>query len=170
MATTLTKAVLVEQVNTLEDTVKQLRAELEKANQPITPTVVSFDARFKQAMTVGLGCGIPLLSLTLSKISGTLATAHMIALPLFGFALMIAVLAVSLPHLAWAISDITRSGSRASWSLAIALDLFIVLCEFVHVFASDCGLDWLLMAGMATVVIFSMLLNCWAFFKAPHGN
>jgi hypothetical protein len=167
---TLTKAALVEQVNSLEETIARLNVELEKAQQPVASNAISFDSRFKSAMTVGLGCGIPLLSLALSKIAGTLAIGNHIILPIFAFALMLSVLAVSLPHLAWAISDITRSGKRASWSLAIALDLSIVLCEMAHIWASDSGLDWLLLIVMTAVVIFSMMLNCWAFFKAPHGS
>jgi hypothetical protein len=38
-------------------------------------------------------------------------------------------------HLAWAVGDITRSGRRASWSLAVALDLSLVMCELCHVYA-----------------------------------
>jgi hypothetical protein len=62
------------------------------------------ESRFKTGMTVGLGAGIPLLSLAMSQSAGTLATHGLFALAGFAFALMVAVLAVSLPHLAggWA--------------------------------------------------------------------
>lgn len=116
-------------------------------------------------ITVAMGCGIPLLSLALSKISGTLATSGLYALSGFAFTLMITVLAVSLPHLAWSVGDITRSRGRASWCLAIALDLSIVLCEFVHTFASEVGLGWVVATVMVTVCLFSMTLNVWAFLK-----
>lgn len=136
---------------------------LEQAAPPIAPR---FD--FKFYMTCAIGTGIPLLSLALSKIAGTLATSGFFILAFFAFSLMCAVLIVSLPHLAWSIGDITRSENRASWALAIALDLSLVLCEFVHTFANETGLDWVIVAVMITVCLFSMLLNCWAFFKAPH--
>jgi hypothetical protein len=128
------------------------------------------ERRFKITMTIALGVGIPLLSLAMSSIAGTLATHGLWPLAVFAFALMAAVLGVSLPHLAWAIGDITRSGSRPSWLLAVALDLSLVLCEFCHVWADDLGLTAILWAVTVAVAGASMLLNIWAFFKAPQGN
>jgi hypothetical protein len=155
----------------LEALVIKLTEENETLKTPAPAAPVEHNCeRFKIAMTVGLGCGIPLLSLAMSKIAGTLATHNLYALSLFAFVLMVAVLAVSLPHLAWSIGDITRSGGRASWSLAIALDLSLVLCKFCHVWAEECGLGWLLACVMVCVAGASMLLNCWAFFKAPHDS
>lgn len=119
----------------------------------------------RRGMTVGLGCFVPVLSLALSKIAGTLATHGLYALAAFAFALTVAVLIVSLPHLAWSVGDITGSGRRTSWSLAVALDMTIVLCEFVHTFAAEAGLDVVAYAITGAVCAFSMLLNCWAFFN-----
>src|SRR4051794_19996905 len=84
---------------------------------------------FRLWMTVALGVGIPCLSLAMSKLAGTLAAGGLLALAAFALGLMVAVLAVSLPHLAWSVANVTRSGRRASWSLAVALDLSLVLCE-----------------------------------------
>ena len=158
---------------------KRTKAELEaelaelKAQQMVTveapraEPVGRQDNRVTLGITVALGCGIPLLSIALSKIGGTLLTTH-VPLALFAFSLMVAVLVVSLPHLRWSIGDITKSGDRASWSLAVALDLSLVLCELVHVYATDSGLDALVVAVMTSVCIASMVLNCWAFLKSPQ--
>jgi hypothetical protein len=122
---------------------------------------------FKIGTTIILGCGIPLLSLSLSKIAGTLAFSCP-ALALFAFALMVAVLVVSLPHLQWSISDITKSDSLPSWALAIALDLTLVCCELVHTYAEKSGLGTLTVTLMIAVCAVSMALNVWAFFMHPH--
>lgn len=165
MSVNLSTLKKVELLALIEEKEQQLAA----LQQPVAPPAPSkTDTYFKVFMTIGLGCGIPLLSLALSKISGTLATHNLFALSLFAFGLMVSVLAVSLPHLAWAVSNITKSGKRASWSLAVALDLSIVLCEFCHVWAENCELHSLLMAVMGFVVVASMLLNCWAFFKSHN--
>jgi hypothetical protein len=115
-------------------------------------------------MTTALGIGIPLLSLAMSRLSGTLASNGHWALATFALGLMLAVLGVSLSHLAWAVADITRSSPRASWSLAIALDLSLVLCESVHVYASDLGLAWVCYCVMGCVAATSMALNIYCFF------
>jgi hypothetical protein len=118
---------------------------------------------FRAGMTVSLGVGIPLLSLAMSRLSGTLAAHGHLALAAFALGLMAAVLGVSLSHLAWAIGDITRSGPRASWSLAVALDLSLVLSELVHVYAPGLGLAWVTCGVMVSVAAASMALNCYAF-------
>lgn len=122
--------------------------------------------KMKSRITIAIGCGIPLLSLAMSKIGGTLLPTHLL-LGLFAFGLMIAVLVVSLPHLAWSIADITKSDKKSSWFLAVALDLSLVLCELVHVYASESGLNVIIYLVMATVAIASMILNCWAFKNNP---
>lgn len=96
-------------------------------------------------MTVALGVGIPLLSLT------------------FGLALMVAVLGVSLSHPACGIADITRSSPLARWALAGALDLSLVLCELCLVSARGLGLEWVAVLVMGAVAIASMALNVYAF-------
>jgi hypothetical protein len=121
--------------------------------------------RFRLTMTVVLGVGIPLLSLAMSKIAGTLALNGHTFLALFAGSLMLAVLAVSLSHLAWAIEDITKSTVRASWSLAVALDLSLVLCELIHVYAHDLELEWVCCLVMLNVAACSMALNVYAFLQ-----
>ena len=121
-------------------------------------------------ITVLMGCGIPLLSLSLSTVSGTLYRA---AHPILGtafLAVMGSVLVVSLSHLAWAVGDITRSPRWASWAMAIAFDLALVLGETVHVAASDAGLMALTTSIMVAVCGASMLLNVWAFLAGHKGT
>jgi hypothetical protein len=115
------------------------------------------------ALTVALGVFIPLMSLCLSKIAGTLAGSGFYALAVFASGIGVAVLAVSLSHLAWAVRDVTGSGPRASWALAVALDLSLVLCELVHVSAAAAGLDAVCWCVVVVVAVFSMVLNCHAF-------
>jgi hypothetical protein len=93
----------------------------------------SFPERFRLGMTVSLGVGIPLLSLAMSKLAGTLASAGKYLLGLAALGLMVAVLSVSLAHLSWSIENLTRSSKRASWALAIALDVSLIVCEAVEV-------------------------------------
>jgi hypothetical protein len=118
---------------------------------------------FRRRLTVALGVFIPLMSVAMSKVAGTLATHGHLGLAAFGAVIGAAVLAVSLSHLAWAIRDITGSGPRSSWALAVALDCSLVLCELTHVRAADAGLRVVCWAVLAVVAGFSMVLNCHAF-------
>ena len=118
---------------------------------------------YRRGLTVALGVFIPLMSVATSKIAGTLAGGGHFVLAAFGAAIGVAVLAVSLSHLAWAIGDVTGSGPRASWALAVALDGGIVLCELVHVAAAGAGLALVCWAVLVVVAGFSMVLNCHAF-------
>jgi hypothetical protein len=120
-------------------------------------------SRFKFNLTIALGVFIPVMSLATSKVAGTLAGHGHYGLAAFGALIGVAVLAVSLSHLAWAVRDVTGSGPRASWAMALALDCSLVLCELVHVTAADAGLDAVCWAVMAVVAGFSMVLNCHAF-------
>lgn len=124
-----------------------------------TPAV----GRYKLGLTVALGVFIPVMSLATSKIAGTLAGSGHHALAAFGAGIGLAVLAVSLSHLAWAIRDVTGSGPRASWALAVALDCSLVLCELVLVAAADAGLGAVCWCVLLAVAGFSMVLNCHAF-------
>jgi hypothetical protein len=140
--------------------------------RPLTPPAPTLADYFRLPMTVALGVGIPCLSLAMSKLAGTLATHGHLALAAFAFALMAAVLGVSLSHLSWAVGNVTRSGRRASWSLAVALDLSLILCELVHVYAADLGLGLVCTAVMACVAAASMALNVFAFLmhERPAGR
>ncbi len=131
-----------------------------EAKPRATPTPL---ARFRLGMTVSLGMGVPCLSLAMSKLAGTLASNGYVALALMGLVLMLAVLAVSLPHLAGAIGDITGAGRGTSWSLAVALDCSLVFCELVHVYASGLGLGAVCYLVMGAVAAASMALNVYAF-------
>jgi hypothetical protein len=116
-------------------------------------------------LTVGMGCGIPGLSLALSSIGGMLLRGGQVWLGGGSLALCGAVLSVSLSHLAAAVQDITRSAVWQSWCLAVAVDVTLVLCELARV-SGDEGL--LVPVLMACVTAASMGLNCWAFLR--HGK
>ena len=124
------------------------------------PVAVS---RYKFNLTIALGVFIPVMSLATSKIAGTLAAHGHYALAAFGANIGVAVLAVSLSHLAWAVRDVTGSGPRASWALAVALDCSLVLCELIHVGANSAGLNAVCWCVVVVVAGFSMVLNCHAF-------
>ena len=116
--------------------------------------------RVRRSITVGAGCGMPVLSLALSSIGGRLLCDGSYVLGTAMLGLCCTVLAVSLSHLAWAIGDITRSKAWQSWCLAIACDLSLVLCELCGV----CGFShWAVPCVMSAVTLSSALLNCWAF-------
>lgn len=115
--------------------------------------------------TVAMGVFIPLLSLGLSHTGGNLLKSECLALAGFAFGLMGCVLAVSLSHLAWGVQDITKSATWASWLLAIAFDLCLVLGELVHVNAEEAGIGMVVTAIMVCVCGLSMFLNCWAFLR-----
>jgi hypothetical protein len=121
-------------------------------------------------LTLTMGVFIPLFSLTLSHIGGTLVSHSGMALllGLFAFSLMACVLAVSLSHLAWAVQDITRSPRWAAWFLAVSFDLALVLGELCHVAASEAGVGTIVTILMIAVCLLSMFLNCWAFCFGPH--
>ncbi len=131
------------------------------------PTLATGPAeRFRTTMIYLLGSGIPALSLALSKMGGSLLLGGHWALGLFAFALMGAVLAVSLPHLAWSLVHLTGSERRPAWCLAIALDLSLVLTELVSVYASGLGLGLVCFLVMFAVAVASAALNINAFFNA----
>jgi len=104
-------------------TAPRAKRKVSKPAAVVQPTVEQ--SRYKFALTIALGVFIPVMSLATSKIAGTLAGHGFFALAAFGAAIGVAVLAVSLSHLAWAIRDVTGSGPRASWALAVALDFYV---------------------------------------------
>lgn len=140
---------------------KSKATKVAKTKAKAPPTTI------KVVMTVAMGVGIPLLSFALTKIAGTLAAGGIYILAFMAFALMTAILSVSLSHLAWAIKDITRSTKQASWAMAVSLDLSLVMGELVHVYADTLGLDAVATAVMVSVALASMVLNCWAFLEHP---
>lgn len=131
---------------------------------PVAPTTSD---RVKLYATLVMGVAIPLLSLGLSNTGGNLYRVGLVPLAGFAFLLMGCVLAVSLSHLAWAVEDITRSPRWASWLLAVAFDLVLVLAEMCHVGASEAGVGTVTTVMMVAVAGLSMFLNCWAFLKHP---
>ncbi len=126
--------------------------------------MVAGKPRLAVCLTVGMGVGIPALTLALTTVAGKLAMLghRLLATGLVG--VCCTVLAVSLSHLAWAVRDITRSAQWQAWSLAVAIDLSIVFSEAVHVFAPGVC-DTLTTAIMVAVTAASMALNVWAFLR-----
>lgn len=120
--------------------------------------------RLALGITVGMGVGIPGLTLALTTVAGGLAMAGHGVLAASMVGVCGTVLAVSLSHLAWAIQDITKSPVWASWALAIAVDLSVVLSEASHVFA-DGVCAGLVQGIMVAVTLASMALNVWAFLR-----
>lgn len=135
-----------------------------KGRKLITAAAVS---RSRIAITVGLGCAIPLLSLYLAAQGGALLAGDWTARSLGCAALLLccASLTLSLSHLASAIADITRCGWKSAMALAVVLDCSLVVSELAN--AAGHG-NWLVWTFMAAVTAASMVLNCWAFLR--HGK
>jgi hypothetical protein len=113
MATRLTAGAF--ESNGVAETAKPLRkprsrkaATVPEAGPP-APVAADAASRWRRPITVGVGCGIPGLSLALSSIGGRLLVAGHSGLGVAALGLCCSVLAVPLSHLAWAIRDITRS-------------------------------------------------------------
>lgn len=132
-----------------------------RATKPRAKRVVK-DAVLRKVLTVGMGCGIPGLSLALSTTGGRLLCEGHWALGGGALVLCCSVLAVSLSHLAWAIRDITRSAWWQAWCLAVAIDLAVVLCELSRVAGFQL---WVVPVLMGAVTVASAGLNCWAFLR-----
>lgn len=118
--------------------------------------------RFERGLTITMAAFIPLLSLTLSRVAGTLFSDGKLELAAFASVITVTVLSVSLPHLAHAIALITQSGRRVSWALAIAFDLGIVLAEMVHV-SGTAGLTEVAIIMLVALSVMSAVLNGIAF-------
>jgi hypothetical protein len=125
--------------------------------------LVTKQPRLALILTIVMGVGIPLLSLSLSTIAGKLALTGHEYLAASALVLTSSVLAVSLSHLAWSVKDITHSSTWQSWALAITIDLAVVLSESVHVFAPDADVEMLATTVMVAVTLASMGCNVWAF-------
>lgn len=125
--------------------------------RPVSRKQVS---RIRRGITIGIGCGIPGLSLALSSIGGRLCCEGLAVHGAAALGLCCGVLAVSLSHLAWAIRDITGSARWQAWALAAAIDASLVLGELAGV--SGFSL-WVVPVLMWAVAVVSAVLNCWAF-------
>jgi hypothetical protein len=103
---------------------KLTTAAVAKSRKSPRPKLVSAAgmSRARTGITLAMGSGIPLLSLSLSHMSGGMLAGESYAMGLGMMGLCCVVLTVSLSHLAWAIGNITRSPRWASWMLAIAID------------------------------------------------
>lgn len=121
------------------------------------------ETHLRTIITISMGVGIPLLSLSLSHLGGALLLTSDYTLAVALFLITAAVLGVSLSHLAWSIRDITKSGRAASWALAISIDVSLIVCELTAVNTSANII--IIRAVMVSVTAFSMALNCWAFLK-----
>jgi hypothetical protein len=116
----------------------------------------------RRAITLGMGCGIPCLSLALSSIGGRLLVQGHTELGASALVLCCSVLAVSLLHLAWAVGAITRSAWWQSWCLAVAIDPSLVLGELAGVAGFD---SVLVPVVMGRVCVVSAVLNGQAFLR-----
>lgn len=121
-------------------------------------------ASLRRPITIGLGCGIPVLSLSLSHQGGELLLAERWLLGGASLILCGVVLALSLSHLAAAIRDITQSATWQAWCLAIAVDSALVVAELVRVSGEAGMVQWGMMTALTGA---SAILNCWGFFR--HG-
>jgi len=119
---------------------------------------------FKQRLAVSLGVAIPVFSMCLCHIGGSLVSEVLWVAAFFGI-VAVSVLVLSLSHLAEAVEDTTGARPWQAWLMAVALDCTIVACELCHVFASDEQLWYWSTALMGAAGIFSAVLNVYAFTK-----
>lgn len=125
------------------------------------------NARFGLTLVMS---ALPGLSLVLSSTAGALllaGTHTAYALATIFFALTACVLAISLPHLAWAIEDITRSDSRSATILAVAFDASIVALELLATAGHGTVTTEVTMFFLAAL---SAVLNAWAFLRKPTSE
>ncbi len=122
-------------------------------------------AKWDHYSTIAMGCGIPIASLVTSYFGGVCVAAGgwaNIGCGIAFLAVCCAALAVSLPHLATAISELTHDSKVSASILAVVLDAGIIIGEMTK--ALGCvDLGWALVAYMTAVTGWSMLLNCRAF-------
>jgi len=158
---TMTQTNRIDHLNgTLEPRTKRQRKA--KAEGTSTRPVLSV-TRTRKPVTVWLGCGIPVLSLSLSHQGGELLAAEHYGLGVGSLILCGVVLCLSLSHLAAAIEDITHSAQWQAWMLAIAVDAALVCAELVRVAGQGGLLQWGMMGALTAT---SAALNVWAFFRS----
>ncbi len=126
--------------------------------------MVAAKPRLAAVITVGMGVGIPALTLSMSTVAGQLCQKGHYGLGVCAGLVGGAVLVVSLSHLAWAVGNITRSSKWASWLLAVAVDVGLVACESVLT-AAPGVCDTLATGVLWAVTGVSAVLNCWAFLR-----
>jgi len=151
------------------DSVISVRSQKKTNKKALVMTKVQA-SNLGRYITVAMGCSIPLLSLSLSHLGGSLlacGTWGTCTLGVFALLLCIAVLGVSLSHLAWAIEDITKSPAWASIALAISVDCSLLVGELVGVFGAEANVETLRIGLMIAVTVSSAVLNTWAFFGVP---
>src|SRR5688572_26278416 len=85
--------------------------------------------KMENALTVALGTGVPALSLAMSGVAGAMSIAGQGVLSMAAAFLVVCVLAVSLTHVADAIQEVTGSKRWLAWSLAVAVDASLIVCE-----------------------------------------
>ncbi len=141
------------------------KTSTKKTNKRVTKNERVADlAGIRKVISVGLGIAIPALSLTLAHVAGTLVN-ECPGLALFIGICGVSILVVSLSHLAEAIHDATGAAKWQGWAIAITLDLSIIGCELSHVFSKNEALWYWTTALMVVVMLFSMILNVYAFLK-----
>lgn len=150
------------------DNVRPLSAKTPKKAKPKKTLTLTGEqtSNARRAITIGMGIGIPALSVSFSSMGGTLLAQGGTTM-IFGIvliALCCVILAVSLPHLVSAISDITKSKYSHCVCMAIAIDLGIVILELTLALGMD-SIYWSRLFVMLSLTVASMILNCWAFFN-----
>jgi hypothetical protein len=125
----VTKAQLVEEKKELELEKKELEELLEAEREARTPK-----HSLATTMTGVMSAIIPLFGTVFAMVAGHCFRAGNLGLSAMGSVAVFLSLSVSMPHLAHAISLLTKSSKRASVTLAIAFDLGVVLSEAGRVF------------------------------------
>lgn len=149
------------------DNVRPLPTKARKSKvKPTLSLSTEQTGRARKAITIGMGVGIPALSVSFSSMGGTLLAQGGTTM-IFGvilIALCCVILAVSLPHLVSAISDITKSKYSHCVCMAIAIDMGIVILELTLALGMN-SIYWSRIFVMLSLTLASMILNCWAFFN-----
>ncbi|QGJ68642.1 Hypothetical protein PBC10988_3030 [Planctomycetales bacterium 10988] len=119
--------------------------------------------RLKFVLAIIAGCTTPLICLAMSTLGGHLAshgTGHVKWLALLPFAVLLAMLIVSTPHIAEAKRELHWENWQA-WSFAIGLDFAITVSELITVWGSEAVADvrWLPHIVIGGAVIYSAALN-----------
>lgn len=86
----------------------------------------------KTVLTHVMAVVIPSASVGLTALAGGMYNAGNIGLAMFASAIALALISVSIPHLAVAIKEVTGSSSRVSVTMAVSFDCAIVFGELAH--------------------------------------
>lgn len=126
-------------------------------------------SKFEASMTVTFGLFIPIVSWTLAKVGGTAYMAGYTGVAMGLLLLLVAVLGVSLTHVAEAVHVITGTGMILSILTAIALDASLVAMEVLDAtIADDLGVGGYTSGLAGAIVVVSAAANVFAFRHAQR--